>query len=151
VTRCSNNYGPRQFPEKMIPLFLTNLFDGEKVPLYGDGQNIRDWLHVDDHCRALLQVLKGGRAGEVYNIGGGTQLTNLELAEKLCELCGYGDEMIEHVTDRLGHDRRYCVDYSKIERELGYHPEMHFASGLEATVRWYRENEAWWRPLKEHQ
>lgn len=151
VTRCSNNYGPRQFPEKMIPLFLTNLFDGEKVPLYGDGQNIRDWLHVDDHCRALLQVLKGGRAGEVYNIGGGTQLTNLELAEKLCELCGYGDEMIEHVTDRLGHDRRYCVDYSKIERELGFHPEMHFASGLEATVRWYRENEAWWRPLKEHQ
>ena len=151
VTRCSNNYGPRQFPEKMIPLFLTNLFDGEKVPLYGDGQNIRDWLHVDDHCRALLQVLKGGRAGEVYNIGGGTQLTNLELAEKLCELCGYGDEMIEHVTDRLGHDRRYCVDYSKIERELGYHPEMHFASGLEATVRWYRENEEWWRPLKEHQ
>jgi dTDP-glucose 4,6-dehydratase len=151
VTRCSNNYGPRQFPEKMIPLFLTNLFDGKKVPLYGDGLNIRDWLHVDDHCRALLQVLKGGRAGEVYNIGGGTQLTNLELAEKLCELCGYGDEMIEYVSDRLGHDRRYCVDYSKIERELGYHPEMHFASGLEATVRWYRENEAWWRPLKENQ
>jgi dTDP-glucose 4,6-dehydratase len=151
VTRCSNNYGPRQFPEKIIPLFLTNLFDGKKVPLYGDGKNIRDWLHVDDHCRALLRVLEDGRAGEIYNVGGGTQLSNVELASKLCEACGYGDEMIAYVTDRLGHDQRYCVDYSKIERELGYHPTVDFTIGLEATVRWYRDHEAWWRPLKDAQ
>ena len=149
VTRCSNNYGPRQFPEKVIPLFVTNLFDGEKVPLYGDGQNIRDWLFVDDHCRGILAVLEGGRAGEVYNIGGGTELTNEELTTRLLDLCGYSDSMIEATTDRLGHDRRYSVDWSKIKNELGYEPQMSFGEGLAYTVKWYHDNEAWWRPLKE--
>lgn len=148
VTRCSNNYGPRQFPEKVIPLFVTNLFDGERVPLYGDGMNVRDWLHVDDHCRGILRVLQGGRPGEVYNIGGGTELTNRELTSRLLELCGADESMVERVVDRLGHDRRYSVDWTKIRDELGYRPEVDFDEGLAATVKWYRENEAWWRPLK---
>jgi dTDP-glucose 4,6-dehydratase len=149
VTRCSNNYGPRQFPEKVIPLFVTNLFDGVKVPLYGDGQNIRDWLFVDDHCRGILAVLEGGRAGEIYNIGGGTELTNEELTTRLLDLCGYSDSMIEPTTDRLGHDRRYSVDWSKIKNELGYEPQMSFDEGLAYTVKWYHDNETWWRPLKD--
>jgi len=149
VTRCSNNYGPRQFPEKVIPLFVTNLFDGEKVPLYGDGQNVRDWLYVDDHCRGILSVLEGGRPGEIYNIGGGTELTNEELTTRLLDLCGYSDSMIEPTIDRLGHDRRYSVDWSKIKNELGYEPQMSFDEGLAQTVKWYHDNEAWWRPLKE--
>ena len=148
VTRCSNNYGPRQFPEKVIPLFVTNLFDGVKVPLYGDGQNVRDWLYVDDHCRGILCVLENGRAGEIYNIGGGTELTNEELTTRLLDLCGYSDSMIEPTTDRLGHDRRYSVDWSKIKNELGYEPQMSFDEGLAQTVKWYHDNEAWWRPLK---
>lgn len=148
VTRCSNNYGPRQFPEKVIPLFVSNLVDGEKVPLYGDGGNVRDWLHVDDHCRGIELVLAGGRAGEIYNIGGGTELTNRELTTKLLALCGAGEEMVERVADRLGHDRRYAVDCTKIRAELGYVPEVPFEEGLAATVAWYRANEAWWRPLK---
>jgi dTDP-glucose 4,6-dehydratase len=149
VTRCSNNYGPRQFPEKLIPLFVTNLFDGVKVPLYGDGMNIRDWLFVDDHCRGIVRVLEAGRAGEIYNIGGGTELTNREITHLLLELCGSDDSMIEPVEDRLGHDRRYSVDWTKIRDELGYRPEVDFEEGLARTVKWYRENEAWWRPLKE--
>ena len=149
VTRCSNNYGPRQFPEKLIPLFVTNLFDGVKVPLYGDGLNVRDWLFVDDHCRGLLAVLESGRAGEIYNIGGGTELTNREITSLLLELCGSDESMIEPVEDRLGHDRRYSVDWTKIREELGYRPEVDFEEGLARTVKWYRENEAWWRPLKE--
>jgi dTDP-glucose 4,6-dehydratase len=148
VTRCSNNYGPRQFPEKLIPLFVTNLFDGVKVPLYGDGLNVRDWLFVDDHCRALLLVLESGRAGEIYNIGGGTELTNRSITHLLLELCGADESMIEPVADRLGHDRRYSVDWSKIHTELGYEPETNFEEGLARTVKWYRENESWWRPLK---
>ena len=148
VTRCSNNYGLRQFPEKVIPLFVTNLFDGVKVPLYGDGQNVRDWLYVDDHCRGILCVLENGRAGEIYNIGGGTELTNEELTTRLLDLCGYSDSMIEPTTDRLGHDRRYSVDWSKIKNELGYEPQMSFDEGLAQTVKWYHDNEAWWRPLK---
>jgi dTDP-glucose 4,6-dehydratase len=148
VTRCSNNYGPRQFPEKVIPLFVTNLFDGVKVPLYGDGQNIRDWLFVDDHCRGILAVLERGRAGEIYNIGGGTELTNEELTTRLLDLCGYSDSMIEPTADRLGHDRRYSVDWTKIKNELGYEPQMSFDEGLAYTVKWYHDNEAWWRPLK---
>ncbi len=148
VTRCSNNYGPRQFPEKVIPLFVTNLFDGVKVPLYGDGQNVRDWLFVDDHCRGILAVLERGRAGEIYNIGGGTELTNEELTTRLLDLCGYSDSMIEPTTDRLGHDRRYSVDWTKIKNELGYEPQMGFDEGLAYTVKWYHDNEAWWRPLK---
>ena len=122
VTRCSNNYGPYQFPEKVIPLFVTNLVDGLNVPLYGDGGNIRDWLHVDDHCRAIHLVLAGGRAGEVYNIGGGTELTNKELTERLLAATGTGWDRVEQVPDRLGHDRRYSVDWSKIRTELGYEP-----------------------------
>jgi dTDP-glucose 4,6-dehydratase len=151
VTRCSNNYGPRQFPEKLIPLFVTNLFDGVKVPLYGDGLNVRDWLFVDDHCRGLLAVLESGRAGEIYNIGGGTELTNREITHLLLELCGSDESMIEPVDDRLGHDRRYSVDWTKIREELGYRPEVDFEEGLARTVKWYRENEQWWRPLKERQ
>lgn len=150
VTRCSNNYGPRQYPEKVIPLFVSNLIDGKKVPLYGDGLNVRDWLHVDDHCQGLLLVLEKGGAGEIYNIGGGTELTNRELTTRLLALCGAGDDMIEHVEDRLGHDRRYSVDHTKISRELGYHPRVDFERGLEETVRWYYDHEAWWRPLKAH-
>ncbi|HEY1761728.1 MAG TPA: dTDP-glucose 4,6-dehydratase [Acidimicrobiales bacterium] len=149
VTRCSNNYGPRQFPEKLIPLFVTNLFDGKKVPLYGDGLNVRDWLFVDDHCRGILLVLENGRSGEIYNIGGGMGLTNVDITRALLELCGADDSMIEPVEDRLGHDRRYCVDWGKIHDELGYRPEVDFDEGLARTVKWYRENESWWRPLKE--
>ena len=148
VTRCSNNYGPRQYPEKVIPLFVSNLVDGKKVPLYGDGLNIRDWLHVDDHCQGIMLVMEGGRAGEVYNIGGGTELTNRELTTRLLSLCGYGEEMVQPVEDRLGHDRRYSVDCTKIREELGYVPRVPFEQGLADTVAWYKANEAWWRPLK---
>jgi dTDP-glucose 4,6-dehydratase len=148
VTRCSNNYGPRQFPEKVIPLFVSNLIDGHKVPLYGDGGNIRDWLHVDDHCRGILAVLDGGVAGEIYNIGGGTELTNRDLTTRILELMDSDESSIEPVADRLGHDRRYSVDWSKIHDELGYSPQVDFAEGLAATVQWYRDNESWWRPLK---
>ena len=148
VTRCSNNYGPRQFPEKVIPLFVTNLMDDLKVPLYGDGMNVRDWLHVDDHCRGVLAALELGRAGEIYNIGGGTELTNRELTTRLLNLCGHDESMVEPVADRLGHDRRYCVDWTKIHDELGYEPQVSFDEGLAQTVQWYQENESWWRPLK---
>ena len=149
VTRCSNNYGPRQFPEKVIPLFVTNLMDGRSVPLYGDGLNVRDWLHVDDHCRGILAVLEGGRAGEVYNIGGGTELTNRELTTRLLGLCGADESSVTPVADRLGHDRRYSVDWGKIHAELGYEPRVPFETGLAETVAWYQANESWWRPLKE--
>jgi dTDP-glucose 4,6-dehydratase len=148
VTRCSNNYGPYQFPEKIIPLFVTNLLDGSRVPLYGDGLNVRDWLHVDDHCRALHLVLAGGRAGEVYNIGGGTELSNRELTERLLSACGADWDSVEPVADRKGHDRRYAVDASKIRGELGFVPQVDFGTGLARTVDWYRENRGWWEPLK---
>lgn len=148
VTRCSNNYGPYQFPEKVIPLFVTNLIDGGTVPLYGDGLNIRDWLHVDDHCRGIQLVVEGGRAGEVYNIGGGTELTNSELTEMLLAATGTDWSRVERVTDRKGHDRRYSVDISKISAELGYTPQLPLEKGLADTVAWYRENRAWWEPLK---
>jgi dTDP-glucose 4,6-dehydratase len=148
VTRCSNNYGPYQFPEKVIPLFVTNLMDGRPVPLYGDGLNVRDWLHVDDHCRALHLVLEGGRPGEVYNIGGGTELTNTELTERLLAASNAGWDAVERVEDRKGHDRRYSVDISKISRELGYAPQVPFDEGLAGTVAWYHENRGWWEPLR---
>jgi dTDP-glucose 4,6-dehydratase len=148
VTRCSNNYGPHQFPEKVIPLFVTNLLDGRRVPLYGDGGNVRDWLHVDDHCRGVQLVAEVGRPGEVYNIGGGTELTNRDLTQRLLAAVGADESMIEPVTDRKGHDRRYAVDWSKIAAELGYAPQVAFGDGLAATVRWYRDNEQWWAPLK---
>ncbi|MFJ2240179.1 dTDP-glucose 4,6-dehydratase [Streptomyces sp. NPDC087859] len=148
VTRCSNNYGHHQFPEKVIPLFITNLLDGLKVPLYGDGRNVRDWLHVDDHCQGVDLVRTGGRAGEVYNIGGGTELSNKELTGLLLEASGADWDMVEYVEDRKGHDLRYSVDWTKIHTELGYQPRHDFATGLAETVAWYRENRSWWEPLK---
>ncbi|MET8259776.1 dTDP-glucose 4,6-dehydratase [Micromonospora sp. NPDC005553] len=148
VTRCSNNYGPYQFPEKVIPLFVTNLLDGGTVPLYGDGGNIRDWLHVHDHCRGIALVQQKGRAGEVYNIGGGTELTNKELTGLLLDACGAGWDRVVPVTDRKGHDRRYSLDITKISEELGYHPSITLDQGLADTVRWYRDNRTWWEPLK---
>jgi dTDP-glucose 4,6-dehydratase len=148
VTRCSNNYGPNQFPEKVIPLFVTNLMDGRQVPLYGDGGNIRDWLHVSDHCRGIQLALDKGRAGEVYNIGGGTELTNKELTGRLLEACGAGWDMVRPVADRQGHDRRYALDITKISDELGYTPQVSLADGLAATVKWYQDNRDWWEPLK---
>ena len=148
VTRCSNNYGPNQFPEKVIPLFITNLMDGKKVPLYGDGLNIRDWLHVDDHCRGIHSVLLNGRPGEIYNIGGGEELTNKELTNIILSAFGKGDESIEYVPDRLGHDFRYSVNIKKISSELGYSPQVKFKEGIMETIKWYQGNESWWRPLK---
>jgi dTDP-glucose 4,6-dehydratase len=148
VTRCSNNYGPNQFPEKVIPLFITNLMDGKKVPLYGDGLNVRDWLHVDDHCRGIHSVLLNGQPGEIYNIGGGEELTNKELTNIILNAFGKGDESIEYVPDRLGHDFRYSVNIKKISSELGYSPQVKFKEGIMETIQWYQENESWWRPLK---
>lgn len=148
VTRCSNNYGPYQHPEKAIPLFVTNLLEGRPIPLYGDGRNIREWLHVDDHCRGIHRVLDGGRPGEIYNIGGGNEYTNLALTEKLLELTGAGPEMIHRVPDRKAHDLRYSIDESKIREELGYTPLTGFEEGLAKTVAWYRDNPDWWKAAK---
>ncbi len=148
ITRCSNNYGPNQFPEKIIPLFITNLIDGMRLPLYGNGLNVRDWLHVDDHCSGIFSVLTHGRSGEVYNIGGGTELTNLELTRRILELMEKDSSFIERVPDRLGHDIRYSVNTDKISTELGYSPKVDWEIGIAKTVDWYRENEAWWRKLK---
>ncbi len=148
ITRCSNNYGPYQFPEKLIPLFVTNLLDGLPVPLYGEGANVRDWLHVDDHCRGIDLVRADGQPGEVYNIGGGTELTNRALTEILLEASGATWDSVERVQDRLGHDLRYSVDITKISTELGYSPKIPFDQGLADTVAWYRANRSWWEPLK---
>ncbi|NUS86456.1 MAG: dTDP-glucose 4,6-dehydratase [Streptomyces sp.] len=148
VTRCSNNYGPHQFPEKIIPLFITNLLDGEDVPLYGDGLNVRDWLHVEDHCRGVELVRTKGCPGEIYNIGGGTALTNRELTGLLLEACGADWGRVRYVADRKGHDRRYAVQDDKARDGLGYRPRHDFAAGLAETVAWYRDNRAWWEPLK---
>jgi dTDP-glucose 4,6-dehydratase len=144
ITRCSNNYGPYQFPEKVIPLFVTTLLAGGSVPLYGDGGNVRDWLHVDDHCAGIQLVLDKGRPGEVYNIGGGTELTNRELTGLLLEATGRDWSHVRQVEDRKGHDRRYSVDIGKIGSELGYEPKVDFTAGLADTVAWYRDNESWW-------
>jgi dTDP-glucose 4,6-dehydratase len=148
VTRCSNNYGPYQFPEKVIPLFVTNLLDGKTVPLYGDGGNIRDWLHVSDHCAGIQLALEKGRAGEIYHIGGGTELTNLELTERLLAACGKDWSSVVRVEDRKAHDRRYSLNIDKISSELGYAPHVDLETGLAGTVAWYRDNRAWWEPLK---
>jgi dTDP-glucose 4,6-dehydratase len=148
ITRCSNNYGTHHFPEKLIPLFITNLIEGKKVPVYGTGENVRDWLHVDDHCRGIYSVLIKGRSGEVYNIGGGRELTNNEITSLILESMCADEKSIEYVEDRKGHDFRYSVDWSKINRELGYEPQIKFEDGLKETIQWYRENEAWWKPLK---
>jgi dTDP-glucose 4,6-dehydratase len=149
ITRCSNNYGPYHFPEKVIPLFVTNLLDGKKVPLYGEGANVRDWLFVDDHCRGIQLVVEKGAPGEFYNIGGGRELSNKELTAKLLEATGRDWSYVENIVDPRGggHDLRYSVDYSKIAK-LGYAPLMNFEDGLALTVQWYRDNRDWWEPLK---
>lgn len=149
ITRCSNNYGSHHFPEKLIPLFITNLLEGKKVPVYGNGKNVRDWLHVDDHCRAIHKVLMNGRSGESYNIGGGRELNNLEITSLILSVMHKDESSIEYVEDRKGHDLRYSVDWTKIKNELGYEPQVKFEDGLRATIEWYRANEAWWKPLKE--
>jgi dTDP-glucose 4,6-dehydratase len=148
ITRCSNNYGSHHFPEKLIPLFITNLIEGRKVPVYGTGENVRDWLHVDDHCRGIYSVLINGRCGQVYNIGGGRELTNNEITSLILEAMGADESSIEYVEDRKGHDLRYSVDWTKINQELGYEPQVKFEDGLSETIQWYRDNEAWWKPLK---
>jgi dTDP-glucose 4,6-dehydratase len=148
ITRCSNNYGTHHFPEKLIPLFITNLIEGKKVPVYGTGDNVRDWLHVDDHCRGIYSVLMNGRKGEVYNIGGGRELANNEITSLILVAMGADESSIEYVEDRKGHDLRYSVDWTKINRELGYEPKVKFEDGLKETIQWYRDNEAWWKPLK---
>jgi dTDP-glucose 4,6-dehydratase len=149
ITNCSNNFGPYQFPEKVIPLFVTNLIEGRQVPLYGDGKNVRDWLHVEDHCEALLTVLERGRAGETYNIGGDNERSNLELTHSILEIMGRGPEMIRYVPDRLGHDRRYAIDATKIKTELGWTPSRSaWPAALEATVRWYVDHPDWWKRVK---
>jgi dTDP-glucose 4,6-dehydratase len=147
VTRGANSYGPYQYPEKVIPLFVTNLLDGQTVPLYGDGKHVRSWLHVDDHCRAIQLVLCNGQPGTVYNVGGDTELANLDLTKRLLDRCGADWQQVRQVTDRKGHDRRYSLDDSRL-REIGYSPRTAFDAGLAATVDWYRENRRWWQPLK---
>ncbi|MYW47959.1 dTDP-glucose 4,6-dehydratase [Streptomyces sp. SID161] len=149
VTRCSNNYGTHQYPEKLIPRFVTRLLSGRTVPLFGDGSHVRDWLHVDDHVRGIELVRTQGAPGEIYNIGGGNALTNKELTGRLLESCGYGWEMVDRVPDRRGHDQRYAVDDGKIRAELGYRTARDLTTALEETVRWYREHPHWWKPLTE--
>jgi len=148
ITRCSNNYGPYQFPEKLIPLFITNAFANERLPVYGDGLNIRDWIHVEDHCRALSIVLQKGREGEIYNIGGRAERTNLEMTETVLKLLEKPKSLIRFVTDRPGHDRRYAVDFAKIQIDLGWSPIYSLQEGLAQTVRWYLSHEEWWRRIK---
>lgn len=149
ITRCSNNYGPFQFPEKLVPIFVTNLIEGKKVPLYGRGLNIRDWLHVDDHCDGIYLALTKGISGEIYNIGGGKELTNIEITEIILGLMGKDLSNVEYVGDRKGHDLRYSIDCQKITSELGYKARVNFEVGLIETIDWYKSNEQWWKPLKE--
>ena len=148
ISNCSNNYGPYQYPEKIIPLFITNLIEDRKVPLYGQGNNIRDWIHVDDHNAGLEAILLYGRLGETYCLGGDHEISNLELAKEIISLLGKDESYIEFVADRPGHDWRYSIDFHKAKEELGWEPHIDFISGLESTVRWYQEHEAWWRSLK---
>ena len=150
ITRCCNNYGPYQYPEKIIPLFVTNLLDGLKVPLYGDGLNVRGWIHVDDHCRGIQLVLEKGRPGHVYHINGDAEITNVELTQALLDCCGEDWSMVARVADRKGHDRRYSLDDSVL-RNMGYSPQIPFNEGLKATVQWYQDNRRWWEPLKQSQ
>lgn len=148
VTRCSNNYGPYQFPEKLIPLMITNAIEGRELPVYGDGLNVRDWIHVADHCRAIDMVIQKGRCGEIYNIGGNNERTNIEIVKEILRLMGKPEQMIRFVKDRLGHDRRYAIDSSKIRRELGWSHQMSFEEGLADTVQWYLNRSAWWKKIK---
>jgi dTDP-glucose 4,6-dehydratase len=148
ITRCSNNYGPYQYPEKVIPLFVTNLVEDKLIPIYGNGRNVRDWLHVDDHCRGIWLVAMKGTPGEIYNIGGGKELSNLELAETILKMMGEDATRIQFVEDRKGHDLRYSLDFSKIHKELGYEPLVSFEEGIVSTVEWYQRNQNWWLTLK---
>jgi dTDP-glucose 4,6-dehydratase len=149
TTRCSNNYGPYHFPEKLIPLFVTNLMEGKKVPLYGDGLNVRDWLYVEDHCDAIWTVLNKGTVGEVYNVGGNNEITNRKITETLIREMGKNwDEVVTYVKDRPGHDRRYAIDAGKIKRELGWEPKHRFESAIKTTIQWFKDHESWWRAIK---
>ncbi|MDB5302631.1 MAG: rfbB [Phycisphaerales bacterium] len=149
ITRCSNNYGPYHFPEKLIPLFVTNLMEGKKVPLYGDGLNVRDWLYVEDHCEALWAVLNKGTSGEVYNIGGNNEITNRKITEVILKEMGADwDKSVQYVKDRPGHDRRYAIDATKIKQELGWEPKRRFEEAIKTTIQWYRDHESWWRAIK---
>ena len=147
ITRCSNNYGPYQYPEKVIPLFITNLIQDKKVPLYGQGLNVRDWLHVTDHCRGIHLVITKGKPGDIFNIGGGRELSNLELTRVILREMGAREERIEEVTDRLGHDFRYSLNIEKITKQLGYKPEISFEEGICQTIEWYKSHKKWWGPL----
>ena len=148
ISNCTNNYGPYQFPEKLIPLFVTNLIEGKKVPVYGKGGNIRDWIHVDDHNAGVEAIIKKGRIGETYGLGGENELTNLDITNNILSLMGFGEEMIEYVEDRKGHDFRYAMDISKAKNELGWYPKVDFKTGLAKTVVWYRQNQEWWQKIK---
>ncbi len=148
ISNCSNNYGPYQYPEKIIPLFVTNLIEGKKVPVYGAGKNVRDWIHVDDHNRGVDFIIKKGKIGETYCLGGNCEKSNLEITELILKIMGAGSEMIEYVNDRLGHDLRYAIDFTKAKTDLGWEPQIDFASGLEETIKWYKNNFAWWQKLK---
>ena len=149
VTRCSNNYGPYQFPEKLIPLMITNAVEGKRLPVYGDGRQVRDWIHVEDHCAGVLAALEGGRAGEVYNFGARAERANLDIVSRIVVLAGVAPSLVEHVADRPAHDRRYAMDATRAERELGWRPSRSFEQGLADTVRWYVEHEDWWRAVKD--
>jgi dTDP-glucose 4,6-dehydratase len=149
ITRCSNNYGPYQFPEKLIPLMIVNALAGKELPVYGTGANVRDWIHVEDHCRGVLAVLEGGAAGQVYNLGGASERRNLDVVREIIRLVGASEELVRFVTDRPGHDRRYAIDFGRAERELGWRPMRTFETGLEETVGWYLSNREWWRRVQE--
>jgi dTDP-glucose 4,6-dehydratase len=148
ISNCSNNYGPYHFPEKLIPLAITNLIEGKKIPVYGDGLQVRDWLHVDDHCRAIDAIIHQGKIGETYCIGGNGEKTNMEIVKTILEALGKGEEMIEYVEDRKGHDKRYAIDFRKIKNELGFEPQVTFEEGIAQTLAWFKNNEAWWKNIK---
>ncbi len=148
ISNCSNNYGPYQFPEKLIPLFVSNLMDNKKIPVYGAGDNIRDWLHVKDHCIAIDKIVRDGKIGETYCVGGGAEKTNMEITNIILKAMGRNEEMIEHIKDRKGHDKRYAIDFTKIKNELGWEPTVTFEEGITETIDWYKKNENWWRNIK---
>jgi len=148
ISNCSNNYGPYQFPEKLIPLFTSNLIEGKKVPVYGDGMQIRDWIHVEDHNRGVLMILEKGKAGETYCLGGDSEKPNIEIVKLILNQLGKGEEMIEYVEDRKGHDRRYAIDFTKAKKELGWEPLINFEQGMKDTIDWYVKNQAWWKSVK---
>lgn len=147
ITRCSNNYGPFHFPEKLIPLIIINTLANKHLPVYGDGLHVRDWLHVEDHCRAIDLVLHNGKVGEIYNIGGNNEYTNIEIVKRIIQYLGKSESLIHHVTDRPGHDRRYAIDSSKLQKELGWSPKYTFDIGIEQTIKWYLENKTWWERI----